>query len=72
MKFLEPISLLRKNVPEGIEISQDSIEIIDSEWDKRECEMTFKNFGEYVNQDSLKKEKLMKKMRRWLVKNKME
>lgn len=72
VQFLEPINLYKKNIEEGIEITQDSIEIIESEWDHRECELTFKNFGNYRNQKKEDCEKLIRKMKKWLSKNQME
>ena len=72
VKFLEPINLYKKNIEESIEITQDSIEIVDTEWDHRECELTFRNFGNFHSQKEDDREKLMKKMKRWLSKNQME
>lgn len=50
--FLEPINLLKKNYADCIDIQQDSIEIIDSDWDGKKCELTFKNFGDFASLES--------------------
>lgn len=71
IKFKEPISVYKKSIPNCVDISQDSIEIIDYEWDNSACEMTFKDFGNYTDQSTEKRRIIEKKMRQWLIKNNM-
>ena len=50
MAFKEPVNLYRKDVVKGIEILPNSIDIMDRDWDRRRCEMTFRNFGNFTKQ----------------------
>ena len=67
--FKEPISLYKKNISSSIEILPNSIDIMAGEWDRKRCEMTFRNFGNFTKQGKEKHEKFYRKMRNWIDKH---
>ena len=66
VEFLEPISLYKVNLSEGIKIAQDDIEILDLELEEKRVRMTFTNFGNYRNLKPDERIKLIKRMDNWI------
>ncbi|XP_031472603.1 uncharacterized protein LOC116244972 [Nymphaea colorata] len=68
IEFLEPISLYRANLEAGIVISRDNIEITDRDLEDKRMRMTFRNFGNYANLKGEERDKIVKRMRKWIAK----
>ncbi len=69
IKFLEPISLLYKDIDSCVDIKQDTIDINEPEWQNKKCELTFINFAHYKEKNEKDRLKIMDKMRKWIMKN---
>lgn len=68
IEFCEPVSLIKLDLESVFIISQDNIEITNSELEEKRFRMTFRNFGNYSNLRDGEREKVMKKMRVWIEK----
>ena len=44
---------------------------MDREWEKKRCELTFRNFGNFTEQGKEKHEKFFRKMKNWMDKHQM-
>ena len=72
VEFLEPISLYKMDLVSAIKICQDNIEILDPELEEKKVQMTFVNFGGFLDLKSDERTKLLKRMRMWIDKFEME
>lgn len=59
------------NIDECVKISQDNIEITDSDLEDKPMRMTFRNFGKYTTLKGEEREKMVKRMRKWMQKYEM-
>lgn len=71
MEFLEPISVYRADLGASVSISKDNIEITDPELEDKRMRMTFRNFGNYANLKGEERDKILKRMRKWIAKYEM-
>jgi hypothetical protein len=68
VEFLEPVTLLRLDLEAGIVITKDNIEITDRDLEDKRMRMTFRNFGNYANIKGEERDKIVKRMRKWIAK----
>lgn len=69
VKFLEPISLLYKEIDNCVDIRQDTIDITEPDWLNKKCRLTFFNFAQYNQKSEKDKEKVEEKMYKWIQRN---
>ena len=71
VEFLDPVSVLGLDLRVGVSISQDNIEVNDGELEEKRMMMTFRDFGGYSGLKHDDRDKLTRKMRRWMDKYEM-
>ncbi len=69
IKFLQPISLLYKDIDSCVDIKQDTIDITEADWQNKKCELTFFNFANYKEKCEKDKQKVEDKMYKWIKRN---
>ena len=52
-----------------MDISQDTIDITEGDWQNKKCELTFYNFALYTEKTEKEQLKIEEKMHKWIKKN---
>ena len=52
-----------------MDISQDTIDITEGDWQNKKCELTFYNFAGYTGKTEKEQLKIEEKMHKWIKKN---
>lgn len=66
IEFLEPVSLCGVDLDKVIVIGQNVIEVSDPKLEEKKMRLTFYNFGSYTQLNAEEREKMKKKMNRWM------
>lgn len=61
--------MLYKDIDDCVDISQDTIDITEGEWQNKKCELTFYNFALYSGKSEKEQLKIEEKMHKWIKKN---
>ena len=62
--------MLYKDIENCVDIKQDTIDILEPDWQNKRCELTFYNFAGYNDGKSEKEQqKIEEKMHKWIKKN---